>query len=433
MIHPAGTSPLTATPSGERIATLDVTRGCAVLGILLMNIWAFAGPQAIYDFPLVAQDWGGRPLETWWVMRVLFEGSQRGLFSILFGAGMLLMVARLEAATPAVRPAAIYYRRLLWLLAFGLFDAFVLLWPADILITYALMGALLYPLRRLDARWLLLLALLAFGLQLANRTGDAREVAALATFKTELAAAGGVVGEPDKETAAKLARWARFENRARPDITTPEVQESIRAIGSGTLAEFYRERATSSVVLQVFVGPRVWWLDALGGMLIGMALFRMGVLTLRVAPAVPRVMMVAGYGIGLPLASWETYALVASGFDPVRKMELMIHYDLRRLAVTFGHLGLILTICQAGLLEAARRRLAAVGRMALSNYLAQSLICGLIFYTIGLGLFGRFTGYWLYLVVLGVWTLQLLYSPWWLARFGQGPAERLWRRLTYGK
>jgi len=418
-------------PASERIAALDVTRGCAVLGILLMNIWAFAGPQAIYDYPLAARDWSGAPLETWWVMRVLFEGSQRGLFSLLFGAGMLLMVSRLEASGPGARPARTYYVRLAWLLAFGLFDAFVLLWPADILVTYALMGLLLYPLRKLGVRWLLLLSLAVFALQVGLRSSEARQAAETGSWYQAQLAAGGLPAEPDAATLARLADWERLENRARPSIDTEEVQQSMAAISSGSFGEFYRARATSSAVLLLIVGPRAFWLDALATMLLGMALLRLGVLTMKAPPATYRWMMIAGYGIGLPLSAWETSTLVASGFDPVRKAELMIHYDLRRLAVALGHLGLILTICRAGLLPAAQRRLAAVGRMALSNYLAQSLLCGLVFYTVGFGLYGRITGWWLYLVVLGVWVLLLIWSPWWLARHRHGPAEWLWRKLTY--
>jgi uncharacterized protein len=420
-------------PAPDRIAALDVTRGCAALGILLMNIWAFAGPQAIYDYPLAAAGWSGAPLETWWLMRVLFEGSQRGLFSLLFGAGMLLMVSRLELAGPTARPGRTYYRRLLWLLAFGLFDAFVLLWPADILVTYALMGMLLYPLRRLGARWLLLLALAVFALQAGLRLNEAGNAAELAAWHQAQQQAGTLPAGPDDPGAARLAEWEQLEKRARPSIDTEEVQRSIAAISSGSFGEFYRARATTSAVLLLIVGPRAFWLDALATMLLGMALLRLGVLTLKAPPATYRWMMIAGYGIGIPLAAWETSALVASGFDTVRKAELMVHYDLRRLAVAIGHLGLILTICQSGLLPAAQRRLAAVGRMALSNYLAQSILCGLFFYTVGLGFYGQFTGFWLYLVVLAVWALQLAWSPWWLARYPKGPAEWLWRRLTYGR
>ena len=104
-----------------------------MLGILLMNIWSFAGPQAIYDYPVAAADWGGAPLQTWAVMHTLFEGSQRALFSILFGAGMLLMVSRLDERAADSGSARIYYRRLVFLMLFGLLDMFVQLWPADIL------------------------------------------------------------------------------------------------------------------------------------------------------------------------------------------------------------------------------------------------------------------------------------------------------------
>ncbi len=123
-------------------------RGCAVLGILLMNIWAFAGPQAFFDNPAGIADWPGAPVATWAVIHSLFEGSQRALFSLLFGAGMLLMVTRL-GEVPGVPLARVYYRRIFLLICIGLFDAFILLWPADILFTYGLCGLLLYPLRRL--------------------------------------------------------------------------------------------------------------------------------------------------------------------------------------------------------------------------------------------------------------------------------------------
>jgi len=127
----------TPLPLVDRIHALDTTRGFAVLGILLMNIWSFAGPQPIYNYPIAAADWGGAPLQTWALMHTLFEGSQRALFSLLFGAGMLLMVNRLGERTPGTGSAGIYYRRLGFLMLFGLFDMVVLLWPADILFIYA--------------------------------------------------------------------------------------------------------------------------------------------------------------------------------------------------------------------------------------------------------------------------------------------------------
>ena len=109
----------------------------------------------------------------------------------------------------------------------------------------------------------------------------------------------------------------------------------------------------------------------------------------------------------------------------------LIHYDFRRMAVGLGHLGLILLFCRSYANSWLATRIAAVGRMALSNYLGQSILCGLLFYTVGFGLYGRFTGYYLYLVVAGIWVIQIAFSNWWLQRYSFGPFEWAWKSLTY--
>ena len=425
--------PAVAMPvsSAERIAELDVTRGCAVLGILLMNIWSLAGPQAFFDYPLVVADWPGAALPTWAIVHTLFEGSQRGLFSMLFGAGMLLLVSRLQALTPPAPVGRIYYRRIMLLLAFGVFDAFVLLWPADILLVYGWCGLLLYPLRRLSGRVLLVIAFAVMALAATLRAADWAE--AVDQQREYQAVASGAV--PADETVAKrLQQWEAREQRARPRLDDGKIAASIAVISSGSLAEFYVERAKTSLLLQTVVAANSWFLDALAAMLIGMFLLRAGVLTGKASSRTCLLLAAGGYLVGLPVSIWETVTLIGGDFDPLLKARHLIHYDLRRLAMAFGHLGLILFLCRT----AARGgwlvlRLAAVGRMALTNYLAQSLIGGLIFYTVGLGLYGRFTGFYLYLVVLLIWVLQLALSHRWLARFRFGPCEWLWRTLTYGR
>jgi len=425
---PEGTVPVSAA---ERIQALDTTRGFAVLGILLMNIWSFAGPQAISDYPPIAADWGGAPLQTWAIVHTLFEGSQRGLFSILFGAGMLLMITRLQAGAPDAPIGRIYYRRILLLMGFGLFDAFVLLWAADILIIYALCGLLLFPLRKLGTRTLLLAAVVVFGIHGTLRTLDWQESIALQAEYSGLQADPAAMEQLDEATAARMRAWEAKEKRAHPDLADPEIQESIRINGSGALGEFLVERWTTSLIVQIVVALKSWFLDALGAMLLGMALFRSGILTLRAPPSTYVLLAVGGYGIGLPLASWEVGATIAADFDPLLKARNLIHYDLRRMSVALGHLGAILLFCQAFPASRIAARIAAVGRMALSNYLGQSILGGLIFYTVGLGLYGQFTGYYLYLVVAGIWAVQITFSNWWLARFRFGPAEWVWRSLTY--
>ncbi len=419
--------------TAERIDALDTTRGFAVLGILLMNIWSFAGPQAIHDYPVIAADWGGAPLQTWAVTQILFEGSQRALFSILFGAGMLLMVTRLQASAPGASIGRTYYRRLFLLMAIGLFDAFILLWPADILIIYALCGLLLYPLRRLGTRSLLLLAVIVFAVIAGLRISAWQESIPIQQEYSALQANPAAMQELDEATAARMKAWEAKEKRAHPDLMDPDMQESIRIQSSGEFGEFFIQGLKTSLILQIFVGLKSWFLDALGAMLLGMALFRSGVLTLQAPRSTYVLLAVIGYGIGLPLASWETGIVIAADFDPILKMRNLIHYDVRRIAVSLGHLGTILLFCQTFPGSWVARRIAAVGRMALSNYLGQSILGGLIFTTVGLGLYGQFTGYYLYFFVAGIWAVEIAFSNWWLARYRFGPFEWIWRSLTYRK
>ncbi len=426
--------PTTAPVSvAERIDALDTTRGFAVLGILLMNIWSFAGPQAIYDYPVIATDWGGAPLQTWAVVHTLFEGSQRALFSLLFGAGMLLMVTRLQASSPNAPIGRIYYRRIFLLMAFGLFDAFILLWPADILIIYGLCGVLLYPLRRLGTRTLLLLAIIVFTLPGVMRVNNWQESIVMQQEHAALQADPAAAEQLDEAAAARMVTWEKKLKRAYPDLDDPEIQESMRINSRGSLGEYFAHGIKVSLILQIFVGLKSWFLDALGAMLLGMALFRAGVLTLQAPRRTYVLLAVLGYGIGLPLAGWETSSMISADFDPVLKARNMIHYDIRRIAVGLGHLGAILLFCQALPRSWIATRIAAVGRMALSNYLGQSILGALIFSTLGFGLYGQFTGYYLYFVVAAIWAIQIAFSNWWLARFRFGPFEWLWRSLTYGK
>lgn len=120
-----------------------------------------------------------------------------------------------------------------------------------------------------------------------------------------------------------------------------------------------------------------------------------------------------------------------SELDPVvTEFTTLVSYQAGRVAVALGHVGALALFCQSGLWPAIRGRLAAVGRMALTNYLAQSLLALLLFTGIGFGLYGRLERYELYYVVLGVWVLQLAWSAPWLRRFRYGPAEYVWRALV---
>jgi len=396
-----------------------VARGIAVLGVLLMNIWAFAGPQAFFDYPVAIADRAGAPVPTWIVIHTLFEGSQRTLLSLLFGAGALLLMTRIERDGPPGATRGIWYRRTFLLIAFGLVNAYLFMWPADILFVYGLASLCLYPLRKLRTPVLLAIVAVAVAVPAGLRVLEIRHLTAL-----EAAA----FAAPDGKAAAD---WAKELKEARPDPSDPAFQAEVAELQNGTLGEVFVRQAKVSVILQTIVAVKWWFLDALAMMVLGMVLCRAGFF----APAWPRArylgIAAAAFLVGLPLAAWQTGVMLASDFHPVDVTVSKLSYDLRRLAMGLGYLALILWFARGTAGASIRRGLAATGRMALTNYLAQSILCAFIFYGFGLGLYGKVTGYQLYGVVIAVWALEIAWSNWWLGRFSIGPFEWLWRSLTY--
>jgi len=171
-----------------------------------------------------------------------------------------------------------------------------------------------------------------------------------------------------------------------------------------------------------------------GVMLVGMALMKMGVFSAARSPRFYALSMVVGYGLGLPLVAYGARQLVAHGFEVTYLMGPGMFYNyFGSLLVAMAHVGLVMRACQAGLLRGLQRRLGAVGRMALTNYLMHTLIATTLFYGYGVGLFAHLGRAQLLAVVAAIWALQLVVSPLWLARFRFGPAEWAWRSLTYGR
>jgi len=162
-----------------------------------------------------------------------------------------------------------------------------------------------------------------------------------------------------------------------------------------------------------------------------MALYRLGVLTGAASTRTYLLMVLIGYGLGLAVNLYETSTLERAGFAVDALIRSYLTYDLGRAPMTLGHIGLIALLCRVSALRAVTRTLAAAGQMALTNYLAQSIICLFVFTGAGFALFGELERYQLYYVVAAIWMTQLVWSPLWLARFRFGPAEWLWRSLTY--
>lgn len=411
-------------PSANRIEALDFVRGVALFGILLMNINGAGLPDAYFD----PTNWGGATgadLWAWIIAAVGFEGTQRGLFSMLFGAGILLFTDRLEAKGRD-DAGALWIRRMLILAVFGLFNAFVLLWPGDILFRYAVSGLFLIFFITLSGRTLLAIggALLLFGVALD--LAETRETLLLHhRYEAAVEARSeGAALTPVQEQA--ISAWEAHENRYKPP------RDAMERTVAGTRAGYrsaYREIAPDSFQLLVH-GFLRYPHDALGMMLIGMGLFRLRLLTGERSRRLYAAMALGGYAVGLVTNIAETGWILRNGFSVIAFAQTAVTYEIGRLAMTIGHLGALLWIVKSGLVRRVRRAMAAVGQMALTNYLAQSAAYLLIF--IMLGFYGQLSRAELLLVVLAIWAVQLAFSHWWLARYRFGPVEWLWRALTYG-
>jgi uncharacterized protein len=386
--------------AADRFESLDVVRGVAVMGILLLNIVGFALPESAYFNPRAYGGAQGADLAAYLVNFVLFDGKMRGLFSFLFGASMLLVIERAEAE--GRNPAVVHYARMFWLLAFGLAHLW-LLWWGDILSHYALVGMIAFAFRKLTVP-----RLVAWGLCLV--------LAQFAAMAMLAAAAGGPTD------AAGLQQFF--------GISPPAALASDLALHRGSyeaiVAARFAEHGWSAIDGLWFFG----W-ETLGYMAFGMAAMKSGMLTGAWDRRRYALWAAVGFGIGIPAYVAIALWLVGSDFAlfPV-VMGVMAVPTLVRPPMIAAWACLILLAMRPG--GALTARIGAAGRMAFTNYLATSLICTTLFYGYGLGWYGHLSRAELYLVVPAVWALMLLWSQPWLARFRYGPFEWLWRSLSRG-
>lgn len=413
-----------------RIDSLDILRGVAVFGILMMNITAFGLLWQAYNNPTVDGGADGLNLAVYKIINVGFEGTMRGIFSLLFGAGIVLLTERMELAGAGIMAAEVHFRRMLWMLLFGFAHWALLLWTGEILFAYSICGLILFSFRKLKVGVLLSIAaamLLVASAASVGRWFDTSDLSARAAA-AETAKASGA-----KLTAKQDDAIKDWKEEAAHSKGSPEDAAKRRAWHSGSYVDAVTGQFPGSVEFQWVGLPFALLFDMLPFMLIGMALLKIDVLSgLR-----PRrdylIMLVAGYGIGLPLGYFELQVLLDANFTRLAFLQADATYQISRLAMVVGHLGLLLTLIGTGWLGPLQRALGAVGQMALTNYLMQTIICTWLFYSFGpgLGLFGQLERYQLYGVVAAIWLAQLLWSPLWLSKFRFGPFEWIWRSLTY--
>ena len=400
--------------SAGRLQSLDIVRGVAVMGILLLNIVSFAMPEAAYMNPRAYGGWQGADLGVWIGNFVLFDGKMRGLFSFLFGASMLLVIEGAEASGRS--PTRVHYSRMIWLLGFGLAHLF-LVWHGDILAHYALIGMIAFAMRRMPVARLVILGIMLACLGTLLFSGLPFMVHQLMQPPANPAEAG--------EHALQLQEFVN-------GFGVPPASEIGRQLTlyRGGYAPILADRLSEGAMIPatlILFGP-----ETLAYMLFGMAGLKSGMLRGEWAPRRYAKWLTICWGIALPayavLAAYLVHAQF--GLFAVTLAVMALAAPVRPL-MFIGWACLILLLARTG--GALTARIAAAGRMAFTNYLTTSLICSTLFYGYGLGWFGHFSRWQLYPVVFAIWVLMLLWSKPWLARFRFGPFEWLWRSLARGR
>ena len=395
----------------ERVEVMDVLRGFALLGILLMNIEGFVGP--LFE-SVTGVNPRFRGADRWMdaAIYVFVQGKFITLFSLLFGMGFAVMLERANAT--GASGTALYARRLLALLGIGLAHA-LLLWSGDILLTYTLLGFMLLlcfrrtPVTRLP-KWGIALYVLPLLLTFA-----------MAGFAS--------LAQQDPQAAAEFQKGMAAQAQQMASLIEGERQ----AFGSGTYMEAVAQRATDTGAMLgfvVFFGPTL-----LGVFLFGAWFMRSGVVRDSAAHlSLFRRLRNLGFGIGLPLMLWSAWSHPTMSFSEltIAGSAAQAAAQVANLLLMLAYMSVIVLAMQQPAWAQRLRWLAPAGRMALTNYLMQSLVCTLVFYGYGLGYFEQLPRAWQPLFVLVVFGLQVLLSHWWLARFRYGPMEWLWRWMTYG-
>ncbi len=394
-----------ATLPAERIISIDILRGIAVLGILIVNIQSFSMIGAANINPTAWGDFTG--INKWvWIISYVFASEKfMNIFSILFGAGIILLYTRKKRQ--GRHPGKVHYFRNFWLLVFGVVDAYFI-WHGDFLVAYSLCGFFVYLFRKMKPEGLIILASFFF----------------LVPVLTNLMSGFSIPYWPEESYFQAMNTW----------LPSTEFINKELSVMRGSFVEQMEYRIPMAVFMQPFLFfLNVFW-RVVSMMLVGMALSKSGVILARKSHVYYVRMVAVGLSVGYLLSIvgvWQNYA-------HNWKMEYSMFFGvipnyLGSIAVSLGYIGIVMLIAKSVKYIAFKRVLSAVGKMAFSSYIFMSVIAGLIFYGHGFSLFGKVERIFQFGIVLTIWVLILIISPQWLKHFNYGPLEWLWRVLTYRK
>jgi uncharacterized protein len=420
----------------DRLVSLDVLRGVALLGILVMNIDGFGTVSLAHSVPIGSptHDFSGPHVQlTLWLLMVkwmFFEGKMRGLFSMLFGAGVILLTSRAELRGNR-DGADIFTRRNLYLMGFGLLHS-IFIWRGDILFDYGFYALLfLYPMRKLSAKTLVIAGtIISIGiapLGVVHLLGAEHDLSLSRDSAkiTQLEAANQPITTEQKSI---LAQWkARMdEHQVAPEVT----QARLRKATAGYPQQV---EASAAQMLDHFTTHLLFLPDGLSAMLIGMGLMKLGFFNGKLPDSVYWRTAIIGFLLSVPFYFVGVREVFRDHFFFLDLEKwLYFPYYLTREPGYLAIAATVMLVVRSGRWKRLQSLLGAVGRTAFSNYLLTSVICQTLFLWGPWKLFGRLDYLQLMYVVICIWAFNIVFSVLWLKRFAFGPFEYVWRALTYG-
>jgi uncharacterized protein len=393
-----------------RIQSIDMLRGFALLGLLSMNIISFSMPNIAYYNPSLVMADSPTNMPIFGFMYVMADQKFMGIFSLLFGASTLLILQRSKGA------AKLHFTRNIWLILFGLFHG-ILFWEGDVLLIYGLCALVLYFLKNFKPASLFFLGLFLF----------------LAPVDFNLFM-GWLVPYLDQTSVLWLQNyWAPQLFVLNQDIQLFQgdyVSQLMYRLEGNELNHISNDGYELHGLGQLidFFGRSI------GMMLIGMAAFKTGIIDGQKTASFYLKMSFWGFAIGIPLSVWGLVMLQQHNFEATYSLFLgRIPNHIATLFIVAGYVGVVTWCCHVEKFPRLQTSLSAVGKMALTNYIGQTVIAGFVFYGFGLGLDGQMDRFELLCIMFAIWAIQIVGSVIWLKYFIYGPVEWLWRSLSYVK
>jgi uncharacterized protein len=371
---------------------------------------------------------------------VLLNGKMRGLFTLLFGAGLILFIRNKK--DNSIQTADAYFRRMMWMLLFGVVDGYLLLWSGDILYEYALCGLFLFAFRNVRVRYMFCLSLFCLTLftwKSSKQYFEIRENSVVYAQTTELLKKGKTLTEEQKQKREEFQKILNYMVPMNKKVITEVANEIAddNLLHHSGYADIFDKHSKNTYEGQS-KGFYLGFYESFSMILLGMGLFKLGFFEYRFKLNTYRLLTFVGIPIG--------WALMIFSVKVQAKTVAELWYTLSwrpfsslcfempaRVLLTVSYAAAFMLLCKVNFMKPILNLLSNTGRMAFTNYIMQTVLCSFYFFGFGLGHYGEYDATGLFIFVCCIWVLQITYSNIWLHYFKMGPLEWLWKRLTYGK